>query len=324
MRHSPLLVSIVTPSYNSLPYIKETIESVRMQDYSSIEHIIIDGSSTDGTREYIQSQPNLTWISEPDKGQSDALNKGFRLARGDIIGWLNADDIYWQSVVSMAVNFLETNPDVDLVYGDIQIIDAQSAVVGVSRSESFDLERLFVKNYINQPTIFMRRRILDALGGVNTQLHYVMDWEFWLRAGFAGFKMHYLENQIMAQFRLAPGTKSFDKTPHFHEEWLKVLAEIFQSALAVGVTVNVKQHAIRRVQSRYHTTQMVKAINSKKRKKMASHLLQAIKYNPTLITNRGTWFFVFHSLFGFNIDRYRKYKKAGGAEKAILSKSDKF
>src|SRR5512137_1476425 len=117
------LVSVVTPSYNAMPYIKDTIESINNQDYPAIEHIIMDGNSTDGTQELLRQYPNLIWVSEPDRGQSHALNKAFKLVHGDIIGWLNADDTYQPGAIATAVKNLSENPEYDLVYSDLQIID---------------------------------------------------------------------------------------------------------------------------------------------------------------------------------------------------------
>ena len=137
-------VSIITPSYNQGQFIEETILSAKNQDYPNIEHIVIDGNSTDSTLDILHKYDNdIIWISEPDRGQSDALNKGFRIATGEIIGWLNSDDIYLPGAVKKAVDALMNNPKFDIVYGDYLIIDENSKVLLKKREINFDHFSLF-------------------------------------------------------------------------------------------------------------------------------------------------------------------------------------
>src|SRR4030042_2589290 len=132
------LVSIVTPSYNKARFIEETILSVKNQTYPRIEHIIIDGGSTDGTLDIIRKySDSLTWISEPDKGQSDAINKGWKMSKGEILAYLNADDTYMPRAVETAVKFLADNMDVGLVYGECNIINEHGKVIGKYVADEF-------------------------------------------------------------------------------------------------------------------------------------------------------------------------------------------
>ena len=142
------LVSVITPSYNSGSYIRDTIESVIQQGSFNLEHIIIDGGSDDDTVSILGEYRHLKWRSEKDEGQSDALNKGFSISRGEIIGWLNADDIYAPGAIQVAVETFATNPKVDFVCGDIGIIDASGTRVGTSRGEEFNVEKLLYANTI--------------------------------------------------------------------------------------------------------------------------------------------------------------------------------
>ncbi len=302
------LVSIVTPSFNSYPYIQETVESVRIQDYPHIEHIVIDGGSSDGTVEFLQSQPHLVWVSEPDRGQSHALNKGFRSAKGEIIGWLNADDSYQPGAVSTAVRFLMDHRDVDLIYSDLQIIDEDSQPVGITKAQPFDLNTFIFSNYINQPTVFMRRRVIEKLGGVDENLHYTMDRELWLRAGLV-FNMRYLQDQVLANFRLCRGTKSFELTPGFRVEWLNVMERAFQTPSFSKVPQATKRSALQKIKAQFHMGKMIKAIEQRDRKIMIQHLIKATTHDPHLIFNRGTWLFAGKGLLGLDIDRLRKYRK---------------
>lgn len=302
------LVSVVTPSYNAMPYIKDNVESIQSQEYHNIEHIVIDGGSTDGTVEFLQSQPHLVWVSEPDCGQSHALNKGFRRARGEIIGWLNADDSYQPGSVTTAVRYLMDHQDVYLIYSDLQIIDEDSQPVGITKAQPFDLNTFIFSNYINQPTVFMRRRIIEKLGGVDENLHYTMDRELWLRAGLV-FNMRYLQDQVLANFRLCRGTKSFEQTPGFQVEWLNVMERAFQTPSFSKVPQSTKRRALQKTKAQYHVANMIQAIEQHDRKIMFRHLIRATIHDPRLIINRGTWLFAGKGLLGLDIDRLRKYRK---------------
>jgi glycosyltransferase involved in cell wall biosynthesis len=302
------LVSIITPSYNSFPYIKDTVESVRSQDYPHIEHLMIDGNSTDGTREFLQQQTDLTWISEPDRGQSHALNKGFRNAKGEIIGWLNADDTYQPGAVSRAVGFLNENEHVDLIYSDLNIIDEKGEQVGVTRARPYNLEALLFSNPINQPTVFMRREVIDNLNGLDEKLHYVMDRELWLRVGLAGYQMEYLDGEVLANFRIFPGTKSFEQTPNFRLEWIEVLEQVFKKIAFNLIPDSIKHRAIQEAKAQYHIALMIQSIEKQDRYALVKHLFKAISHNKQLILNRGMWFFVYKGLMGQEINRLRKFQ----------------
>lgn len=180
------LVSIVTPSYNQGRFIAATIESVLSQDYPKLEYLIVDGASTDETAAVVALYGDrLRFISEPDRGQSDAINKGFRLARGEIVAWLNSDDIYLPGAVRAAVNALRANPDAAAVYGEGYQIDEAGAMISrFAATQEFNLWRLLnLSDFILQQTVFFRRRIFDEIGFVDETLHYGMDWELLMRIG---------------------------------------------------------------------------------------------------------------------------------------------
>ncbi|MHA1279547.1 MAG: glycosyltransferase family 2 protein [Candidatus Helarchaeota archaeon] len=328
------LVSIVTPSYNSMPYIEETIRSVQQQDYPNIEHIVMDGGSTDGTIEFLESQDHLIWKSEPDRGQSHALNKGFQesqdhliwksepdrgqshalnkgfqLAKGEIIGWLNSDDTYEPSAIATAVSFLEKHPDSDLVYSDLYIIDQHGKVVGKTRSDYFELEKLLNDNFIKQPTVFMRREVIDKTNGVDESLQYVMDREFWLRVGLAGFGMQYISDHELAKFRYTPGTKSFNLSAEFHKEWYNVLEKVFLNPKLNILSTSEKSRLLKSTKSAYHFGLMREAIVQKERKIFFTEFFKSISLNPSLLFNRGTWMFFYSGITGKSINQLRKFEK---------------
>lgn len=287
------LVSVVTPSYNAMPFIKDTIESIRSQDYPKIEHIVIDGGSNDGTVEILKGCPQLRWISEPDRGQSDALNKGFRLAQGEVIGWLNADDTYRPGAISHAIEYFQAHPDVDLVYTDIQVIDENDQPVRFVKAAPFSLEMLLQRNIINQPTVFMRRQVLDTLGGVDNNIQfYVMDRELWLRAGML-FNLHYIPGVVFANFRFCKGTLSHENPAAFHKAWLRVLDD-FEKSPNLDRNILIAIERARQLSTKqYYFALMVQASNNGRQMEAMSAFQKATSYDWRILFQFGVWKLLF-------------------------------
>jgi glycosyltransferase involved in cell wall biosynthesis len=221
----------VTPSYNQAHFIEETLRSVSTQQYPVLEHLVIDGGSTDGTIEILRrycSTPgweHLSWISEPDRGQSDAINKGFRIATGDIIGWLNSDDLYEPDSFTRVSKAFQENPLTDFIYGDYLIIDETGKTLLSKKEIDFDWEIMLCGlNYIAQPNVFFRRRVFDKVGFLSDTLHYVMDYEFWLRAAAYGFHFQHIPSTFAA-CRWHLGAKTVSRNPHIEEELMSVRAK---------------------------------------------------------------------------------------------------
>jgi glycosyltransferase involved in cell wall biosynthesis len=201
-------ISIVTPSYNQAPFLEETIRSVLLQGYPNLEYIIIDGGSTDGSVEIIRKYEKWLayWVSEPDQGQSNAINKGWRRATGEICAWLNSDDVYLPGALkNVARSFIEY-PEKELLYGDLLYIDQKSTISGYLRAPDFSLERLVYENYIPQPTTFLKRAALERVGYLNEDLHFCMDYDLWLRIA-ANRRSFYLP-RTLAAFRFHPQSKT--------------------------------------------------------------------------------------------------------------------
>lgn len=180
------LVTIVTPSFNQGKFIRATIESVLNQDYPAIEYIVMDGGSTDATVSVVNEfSGKLTFISERDRGQSHAINKGFRMARGEIVSWLNSDDIILPGAVSRAVSTMTQDPSLGAVYGEGYRIDREGNVIGrFEATEPFNLWKLvYLSDYILQQTTYFRRAVLDDVGDVDEQLNWGMDWDLLMRIG---------------------------------------------------------------------------------------------------------------------------------------------
>lgn len=200
------LVSIVTPSFQQGRFIEETIRSVAAQDYPHLEHVVVDGGSTDGTLDILRRHSAVRWISEPDHGQSEALNKGFALARGEVVGWLNSDDVYLPGAVSKAVDALARSRAA-MVFANLVEIDENGCELGRQKARRPDQRRqLAGRNAIPQPTVFLRREALEAVGGVDPDYHYAMDYELWLRIG-ARFPVEYIDDW-WAAFRRHPASKT--------------------------------------------------------------------------------------------------------------------
>jgi glycosyltransferase involved in cell wall biosynthesis len=178
------LVSIVTPSFNQGRFIRDTIESVLGQDYPNIEYIVMDGGSTDETVNILRSYGDrINWVSEPDKGQTDAINKGIEKSSGDIIAYLNSDDIYLPGTIPHIVKLLQENPETEFIYGDFHAIDESGAILDRIKTIPFDPNiLLYDANFISQPASFYKRSLFEKIGSFDDSLHYLMDYEFFLRA----------------------------------------------------------------------------------------------------------------------------------------------
>jgi glycosyltransferase involved in cell wall biosynthesis len=220
------LVSIVTPSYNHGLYIEATIQSVLQQDYANLEYIVIDGGSQDDTVQILERYADrLCWISEPDRGQADAINKGFRMARGEILAWLNSDDTYLPGAVRQAVEYFQKHPDTSMVYGEGQHVDAAGQIIEPYTTEPFDYQRLSERCFICQPTVFFRAHVFRDIGPLDTTLHYCLDYEYWMRIA-KRFRIGHLDASL-ATSRLHMDTKTLSGLVAAHDESLRVVQHHF-------------------------------------------------------------------------------------------------
>jgi glycosyltransferase involved in cell wall biosynthesis len=176
------LVSIVTPSYNQGRFIEATLCSVLEQDYPNIEYLVVDGDSTDNSVEIIRKYADKIswWVSEKDQGQSDAVNKGLRRARGEFIGWLNSDDIYLPGAVSAAVKAFGSNPQASVVYADALAIDEHGRSFNVMHSHQYSWVDLMAFKIICQPAAFLRRSVVEQVHYLNPAYHLLMDTLLWM------------------------------------------------------------------------------------------------------------------------------------------------
>lgn len=199
--HSPL-VSIITPTFNSSQFLDRTLACIAGQSYPHIEHIIVDGGSTDGTLDLIKQQSRVKWISEPDNGMYDAINKGMRMATGEILAYLNSDDLYFEDTVGRVVDFFKRNPDTDLVYSDLLYIDENGDTLFVRKYPPFSWEMYAVLDgsTIPQQTAFWRKRVMEKSGYFDSTFTMAGDFEFFVRVG-KNHNVRKLPGKPLAAFR---------------------------------------------------------------------------------------------------------------------------
>ena len=216
-------LSIVTPSYNQGSYIGDTIRSVLSATRSPDEYFVIDGGSNDGSIETIRKyQGSITkWVSEPDNGQADAINKGLRLCNGDIIGWLNSDDLVLSHTFERVLAIFEQNPHAVIVYGDVLSINEHGETINLQRFKQFTLPDLMAFNIISQPAVFFRRSALQAAGLLDETFHYLLDHHLWLRLAQQGSMVYVPETFAAARYH--PEAKNIAHTQQFGKEAFRIM-----------------------------------------------------------------------------------------------------
>jgi hypothetical protein len=220
------LVSIVTPSFNMGAYIEETIASVLAQDYPNLEYIVMDAGSTDGTLNVLKKyEGRLQYVSQPDDGTADALNKGFAKSRGSMLAFLNADDTYQPGAISAAVGALSANPKVAMVYGEGVWVDERGEIIGHYPTGSFDRQRLERECFICQPAAFFRREPFEAIGGMDPKLHYTFDYDLWIRMA-RQFELRKID-KLLAASRLHPASKTVGSPKPMVDENIGLLRRHF-------------------------------------------------------------------------------------------------
>ncbi|HNN12850.1 MAG TPA: glycosyltransferase family 2 protein [Anaerolineales bacterium] len=222
------LVSIITPSYNQARYLEQTLHSVLEQDHPRIEYIVIDGASTDGSVEIIKKYAGRLayWESAKDKGQADAINKGFARASGEIVAWLNSDDYYLPGTISKAVKAFEENPAAVLVYADMLAVDENGQTFNTLTYKQLTFDDLLCFQIIGQPAVFMRRSALEKTGGLDPAFHFLLDHLLWIRIAKQGRLLHV--DQVWAAARYHAEAKNVAKAAEFGREAFRILENIAQ------------------------------------------------------------------------------------------------
>ncbi len=248
------LVSIVTPSFNQAPYLEQAIASVLQQDHREIEYMLVDGGSADGSLDIVKRYAGRLawWVSEPDTGQAEAINKGFAHAHGEIAAWLNSDDAYLPGTVSAAVAAFEANPTAIMVYANMQAVDANGRMINALTYRQLSLEDLLCFQIIGQPAVFMRRIAFDRAGGLDTSFRFLLDHQLWIKLAAQGPVRHI--DQTWAIARYHPMAKNRAQASQFGAEAFRILDWASQDLGLAPVLRRVERPAraaAHRVDARY-------------------------------------------------------------------------
>jgi glycosyltransferase involved in cell wall biosynthesis len=288
------LVSIVTPSYNQGQFLEATIRSVLDQDYPNIEYIVMDGGSTDDSISILRRYADQIahWESQPDRGQAHAINKGLQVAKGSILGWLNSDDLLLPETVSQVVETFCDDPDTDVVYGRLERIDEEGRLVPTPILPKDRVE--FSKKYIlsecivNQPGAFWRREMMAKAGLLNEGLHYVLDYEYWIRLALLGARFKHLD-QVVALFRLSHASKTVSQTTLHALELLRVFEGV-ASRPDLPEILELPENSIHRMvvytRARICLQAFYGELKQNKWRASLGWLIQAIRNDPSSLVDR--------------------------------------
>lgn len=243
-------VSIITPSYNQAEFLETTLRSVLEQDYPQVEYLVVDGLSQDSSPEIIRRYaPRLAWwVSEKDKGQAEAINKGFARASGEIVAWLNSDDVYLPGAIRAAVQAFEAHPEAGLVFGDVVSINAAGEPINVMTFGNWGLDDLLQFKIISQPAVFMRRSVLERAGYLDPYFHYLLDHHLWLRAAQLAPMVYIPERWACARFH--ENAKNISQAPGFAREayrvadWIATQPGLQEARHRLGPRIRAGAHRI--------------------------------------------------------------------------------
>ncbi|WP_199621704.1 glycosyltransferase family 2 protein [Paenibacillus alkalitolerans] len=210
-------ITVITPSYNQERFIRRTINSVLKQGVENLEYLVFDGGSSDGTINILKSFDGaISYESQKDGGQANAVNKGLKRSRGEIIGWLNSDDVYYPNAIRSVLEVFDKYPEIEVIYGEADHIDEHDRFLEAYYTEDWNYERLKEVCFICQPAVFFRKSVIEKYGLLDETLNYCMDYEFWLRIG--KYNPFFFLKQKLAGSRLHSETKTLKDRRLAHEE----------------------------------------------------------------------------------------------------------
>jgi glycosyltransferase involved in cell wall biosynthesis len=215
-------VSVVIPSYNQAKFLPATLDSVLSQDYPDTEILVFDGGSTDETLSILKGYGGkIQWVSQKDGGQPDAINQGLQRATGDILAYLNSDDIYLPNALKNVTSNFDANPKCPILYGDAWHLHEDGSIMERYYTECWSYPRLLEICYLCQPAVFWRREVIERFGIFDDTLQYALDYDYWLRVG-RELEFSYLEGTYLAGSRLHQGTKTLKHRVKTHHQILQV------------------------------------------------------------------------------------------------------
>lgn len=288
-------ISIVTPSLNQGQFIEETIRSVLLQGYPDLEYIIIDGGSKDASIQEIEKYSNWLhyWVREPDKGQANAINKGFKRTTGEIVAWLNSDDYYEKNALMHIANKFADEQN-DFVYGDTRIVDESGRVICHFLAKDFSYQDELFYNYVPQQSCFWKRSVFNEIGFLNESYHYTMDYEFWIRCGLS--KRFKYSPIYLANSRRHHTTKSATQPISFGIESVRIFESLFESDTFPRQLMRYKNAVM---QNKYE--RLAKDYLSMRLTKEARfYFKKAIYINPIRIQNVTLFLYLLDTMFSTN------------------------
>jgi glycosyltransferase involved in cell wall biosynthesis len=227
----PPTISIVTPSFNQVQHLAECLDSVLGQGYPGLEYLVVDGGSSDGSVEVLKAVGSRLayWVSEPDRGQAAAVNKGWARAKGQVLGWINSDDLLRPEALTQVATAYMTHPQAAVIYGDVEEINDLGQHVRTKNMVGFGLRSLLLGKNMGQPGVFITRRAYDQQGGLDESLHYALDFDYFLRAwlSFPPNDFHHVPS-VLAASRLWGRSKSAQQAARFGAEYRSVLDATFR------------------------------------------------------------------------------------------------
>lgn len=224
MSQAAVSISVITPSYNQGEFLGRTLASVASQSHPAHEHLVFDGGSSDSTLDVLRlAGAGVHWVSRPDRGQADAVNQGLLAASGEVIGWINSDDIYYADTLARVAGAFERHPELDVLYGKADHIDIHDQAFESYPTTFWDPQLLRHTCFICQPALFFRRRVIERVGLLDSDLQYCMDYNYWLRLADAGCRFSFLPYKL-AGSRLYATNKTLQDRVAVHRE----IAEMFK------------------------------------------------------------------------------------------------
>ncbi len=218
-------ISVITPSFNQGKFIEKTIRSVLEQNYPNLEYIVIDGGSNDNTLEVLKKyDEQIEWVSEPDNGQTEAINKGLRRSTGQILSYLNSDDTHQPQTLKVVADYFINNPESKFVFGRGRLIDAQDQEIGFYADAPTNSTVLARHCTISQPTAFWRREVYDEIGEFDECYQFSMDYEYWIRVA-KKYDLDYLSDKILANTRIHQEAKTKAFTHKLHKDAVRAVRQ---------------------------------------------------------------------------------------------------